>query len=148
MSTPKTILDTLIAFMIGLFNGFLVMILLGWVASYVVLFNVWLVTTFSSNHDYILWIFYFIDIISQIFSLFIILSLTKFLYYKTLKDFSRRTILFSTLGLLVFPIIVYIFPLIYISIKSNHYTYQLILDLLFILFSIFINSYILKQFFK
>jgi len=148
MSTPKTILDTIVTFAIGLFNGFLVIILLGWIASYVVFFNIWLVKTFLDNDNYIFWIFHFIDIISQILSLFIILSITKNFYYKTLRDSPNKTILFSTLGLLFLPIIIYIFPLIYRVIKSNNYTYQLILDLLFIIFAIFINSYILKRFFK
>jgi len=134
--------------MIGLFNGYLVMIILGWVASYVVYFDVWLVKTFLSNNYYISWALYLTDTISQIFSLIIILSITKFLYYKTLRTASKRTILFSTLGLLAFPIIVYIFPLIYITIKSNQYTYQIISDLVFIVFAIYINTHILKRFFQ
>jgi len=150
MSTLKTILHTLITFVIGLFSGYLVVVLVGIIASYTIYITIWLTNTYKEHNIY--WLYplsnILLNIIELTFALFLVLSITKFLYYKTVRDTEKRTILASTIGLLTLPALFLILPIIYSTFNQHWSLHNLIIALAFIIIPIFINSYILKHFFK
>ena len=150
VSSLKIILHRIIPFFIGLFNGYLFMVLLGIIASYTIFITIWLVNIYKEHN--LSWLYPFTDvalnIIQLTFALFLVLSITKFLYYKTVRENGKRTIITSTIGLLVLPILFSVLPIIYTTSKYHWSLHNLIIALSFILIPIFMNSYILERFFR
>ena len=146
----KKVLHRIIPFFIGLLNGYLFMVLLGIIASYTIFITIWLVNIYKEQN--LSWLYPFTDvalnIIQLTFALFLVLSITKFLYYKTVRENGKRTIITSTIGLLVLPFLFYILPTIFSTFRHYGLSHNLIIALSFIVIPIFINSYILKRFFK
>ena len=148
MSIIKKIIHILIPFTIGLFNGYLIMVILGYVNSYLFFITKWIIDYSIENHMY--YFYPILDFITQIIYLsittFIIIYSTRFLLQYSLKSSLQLSIWLSSIGLLVLPFFFTILPSFYVTLKHDYSIHQIFISFSFFILLITSNRYILKKY--
>jgi len=150
MSLSSKIIHTVISFIIGLFNGYLIVVLLGIVSSYTIYFTKWMID--YSNQENMCYFYPILNSITQIiyisFTTFIVIHITKYLLKHSLQKLKKIVIWTSTIGLILLPFFFIILPSTYGIIKHNFSLHDVFISLSMLVILIVLNKYILNKYSK
>ena len=150
MSKANKIIHFFISLIVGLLNGYLIMVLLGYISSYTFYLTKWFID--FSHQNNIPYFYFILDFLTQIsymmITTFIIIHLTKYLLQYSLKYSKKLVIGVSTIGLIIFPFLFSILSSIYTTIKYNYSIHSVFISITFLVLLIGLNRYILNRYAK